>query len=520
LTEAPSGAQALSASAPESTAGANDKSGYLRSTLRHGGVYTLGVVLSRLVGFIMIPVYTRVLVPADYGILEILSLTSDILGMLAGMGIGLAVMRQYYAAPDDEGRHVVASSAATLLIGVFSVVAVVGSLAAGVISPLLLGPEQSPNLVRLAVVFLAVGSTIEVPMAMLRARQRSTGVVAIGLVRLLLSLGLNIVFVVMMRLGVAGVLYSSILSALLVGGYLTVQLYRESGVRFDPRVARGLVAFGAPLVLWNISSFVLHYSDRYFLRVYDSLEAVGLYSLGYKLAMLISLMVSGPFSDIWIPKSLEIDKREGEGAVPILSSILLVYNLLLVTVAFGVGLFAEEVVRLIAGSSFGAAADTVPVLALAMVFFSYRSVGQIGALIRGRSDLIAIATVLAAVVVTGMNILLVPLFGVHGAALATLIAFAFEFLVMRHLSRRVHPLHVPLFQLLRPLLLAALVWWSADALAADTMPLLPRLGIRVAAVGVFGLALYVSGAVPLAVRQGLSRALREPRSVLTALRGT
>ncbi|MFN0097652.1 MAG: lipopolysaccharide biosynthesis protein [Gemmatimonadaceae bacterium] len=520
MIEAPSGVPAPEAGAPKSTAGAHAEAGYLRSTLRHGGIYTLGVILSRLVGFIMIPVYTRVLVPADYGILEILSLTTDILGMLAGMGIGLAVMRQYYAAPDEDGRHIVASSAATLLLGVFAVVAVAGLLAAGSLSPILLGPDQSPNLVRLAVVFLAIGSTIEVPMAMLRARQRSAGVVTIGLVRLMLSLGLNIVFVVVMRLGVAGVLYSSILSALLVGGYLTVQLYRESGVRFDPRVARGLVAFGAPLVLWNISSFVLHYSDRYFLRVFDSLEAVGLYSLGYKLAMLISLMVSGPFSDIWIPKSLEIDRREGERAVPILTSILLVYNLLLVTVAFGVALFAEEVVRLVAGSSFGAAADTVPVLALGMVFFAYRSVGQIGALIRGRSDLIAIATVLAAVVVTLMNILLIPVLGVHGAALATLIAFAFEFFVMRRLSRNVHPLQVPLFPLLRPVVLGALVWWTADVLATETMSLLPRLGIRVAAVGVYGFALFASGAVPAAVQQGIARALREPRSVLAVLRGS
>ncbi len=493
--------------------------GYLRTTLKHGSIYTLGMILSRLVGFVMIPVYTRVLTPADYGILEILSLTTDILGMLAGMGIGLAVMRQYYAADDDAERHRVVSSAATLLIAVFAVVAAAGIALAGVMGPVLLGADGDPLLVRLAVVVLAFGSTIEVPMALLRAQQRSTSVVAVGLARLFFSLSLNIVLVVILRMGVAGVLISSVVSSFLVGGFLTVRLYRETGLHFDLPIVRRLVVFGAPLVIWNVASFVLHYSDRYFLRVFASLADVGLYSLGYKIAMLISLMISGPFADIWIPKALEIERKEGGTSGPILVTILSAYNLVLVTAAFCIAIFAGDLIRIATGDAFHAASSSVPLLAAAMVFFGYRSVGQIGALIRGRSDLIALGTAIAAVVVTLLNISLIPRFGVLGAASATLGAFAVEFFLMLRLSKGVHQMDIRLPRFLAPLAIASAVLVGTNLLVARDLALPASIALHVVAVGAYLGALALTGAIPPEMRAATWRAVRAPRETLRLLRG-
>jgi len=493
--------------------------GYLRTTLKHGGIYTIGMLLSRLVGFIMIPIYTRVLTPGDYGVLEILSLSTDILGMLAGMGIGIAVMKLYYAAADENERRLVVSTAMTLLIVVFASVASAGVALAATLAPLLLGLQSADDLFRLAVVVMAFASTIEVPLAVLRARQHSTVVVTVGLARLTLSLGLNIVFVVVLRLGVAGVLYSSLISSLVVGGYLTLRLYRECGLRVDFPVMRRLVAFGAPLIVWNIGSFVLHYSDRFFLRYFDSLESVGLYSLGYRFAMLVSLVVVGPFSEIWIPKALEIQRREGDGSAPILASILRGYNLILVTVALCVSLFAGDVIRIATGTGFHAAASIVPLLTLAMVIFGYRNIAQIGALISGRSDLVAIATSVAAVTVTALNVVLIPIWGVTGAALSTLGAFLFEFLVMRTLSRRVHPLEIGLTSLAAPIAIAALVFGATQLIGREGLDPLPSLAVGLLALVAYVAALVVTGVVPRELRQAIWQGVQQPSRAIEVLRG-
>lgn len=500
----------------------NSPRSHLRSTAKHGIIYSVGVILSRLIGFVMIPIYTRVLQPDDYGVLEILSLTTDVVAMLAGFGIGLAVIRTLYRYDTPAERHLVASSAAILLLVGFGLLGLLGITFAKPLASLLLGDawgSSGDGLVRLTVVGMALGSMLEVPLAMLRANQRSADVVLVGLARLVISVTLNIVLVVWLRMGVAGVLWSTLLTSGFVGGVLTFRLVREAGIGFSSTVARQLVSFGAPLAIWNLASFVMHYSDRYFLRTFGSLEDVGLYSLSYKMAMLLSLFVAGPFSEIWIPKSLEIDRAEGAGAPVVLRGIIGYYNILLVTVALGIALFAGDAIRLATGAAFHAAAKPVPLLLFAMVLFSYRAIGQLGALIRGRSDLIAVSTVVAASSAIAFNFLLIPRFGVFGAAGATAIAFTIEFLVMRRLSASVYPSVVPLFELARPLGLAVLVWYGVDAFVPQDAALVLRVLANFTAVALFGATLALTGVLSRDDRRALRRAFREPSWLIAQLRG-
>jgi O-antigen/teichoic acid export membrane protein len=497
---------------------ASGAGGYLRSTLKHGSIYGIGLILSRIISFVMIPVYTRVLTPADYGVLEVLSLTADIVAMLAGMGIGTAVTRYYYFYETEKERNAVASSAALLVIGVFGAVALIGSVFAAPIAHALLGPEASVGLVRLALVNLAIGSSLEIPLILLRARQQSSSAVGVGLARLVIGLALNILLVVVFRFGVAGILISSITASTILSVFMLGRMFRETGVRIDWTVVRRMIAFGAPLVVWNLGSFVLHFSDRYFLRVYVSLDAVGIYALSYKLAMLVSIFISGPFNDIWVPKVLEIDRREGERAPAILVGILAHYSLLLVAAALGIALFAGDIIRLAAGPDFRSAAAPVPLLALAMVLFGYRGLTNPGAVIRERSDLIARSTLVAAAAAIALNALLIPRWGVMGAAAATAGAFALEFALMRFLVLRVYPLHVPLRRTLTPLLVATLVWFAAEAMTPQGAGLVLSVALRCVAYGVFILLLTVPGVLPRDQRTDLLAATRDPLRTLRAIR--
>ena len=74
------------------------------SLVKHTSIYTVGVILSKLVGFVMIPLYTRMLTPADYGVLELMSMTTDVIALLVGLGLSSAVMRHYYAYDDGPGH--------------------------------------------------------------------------------------------------------------------------------------------------------------------------------------------------------------------------------------------------------------------------------------------------------------------------------------------------------------------------------------------------------------------------------
>ena len=490
----------------------------MASTVKHGLIYFLGNVLSRLAGFVMLPVYTRVLTTGDYGILEILSLSIDVLGMLAGLGIRQAVLRLYYQYDTTEDRSGVVSTAALLLVAIFASIAAILLAFSSQISAALLGPNQPVLLLRLALLAFVLGTLGDIPGVYLQARQRSSALVLSNFVRLVLALSLNILFIVILRTGVAGIFLSTILSAVVVGGFMAIMMFRETGIRFVPRIARALVSFGSPLVASSIGSFVLHFSDRYFLRHFHSLAIVGVYSLSYRFAMLIAMLVDGPFYSIWSAKAFEIERREGAAAPPILRSILLQYNLVVVTAAFGVALFATDVIHIMLGAEFRAADGPVPLLALAMVFFCYRHMSQTGAMIRKKSGYIAVVTSAAAATALLLNLLLIPRWGAMGAASATAGAFALEFLVMNSLSERTYPIGLKVRELFAPLAIASGVWAAAAVAVPDGAGPMTGLAIRIAAFGAYAIVLSATGILSPSARQLLIRSAREPRAIMNALR--
>lgn len=506
------------AHAPVDAPGGGSSKGYLASTVKHGLVYFLGNVLGRIAGFIMLPVYTRLLTAADYGILEILALSTDVLGMLAGLGIQQAVIRFYYQYTSDEDRGAVVSTAAIIMWTMYGVIAIAGLTFSTRIAEVLLGPGDLAHFVQLAVVAFAVGAIGDVPGVYFQAKQDSRTSVTASFVRLVLALSLNILFVVVLRMGVAGIFLSTIISSVVVGGFMAVWVLRRTGVRFVPRIARELVGFGSPLIFSQIGSFALHFSDRYFLRHFQTLAVVGLYSLSYKFAMLLAMFVTGPFHTIWNPKALEIDVREGPRAPEILRSILQQYNLVLVTTALGIALFATDVIHIVLGQDFHAADRAVPLLTLGIVFFCYRPISQTGAMIAKRPGYIGAITSFAAVLALVMNLLFIPRWGAMGAAASTAISFGIEFLMMLAMSERVYRIGITVRELFAPLLVAAAVWAATVLVVpADASPV-TGLAVRIAAVGVYALVLSATGILTPAAWRMLLRSARDPRAMLKALR--
>lgn len=490
---------------------------HLKSTFRHAAIYGLGIVLSRLIGFIMIPIYTRILTPADYGILEILSISTDVVSMLTGLGLAAALTRFYYHYEDPLQRCEVVSSAIITLAFMFGLVTILLLPFAGFLSALLLTTSDLSDLVRLALVSLFASSLIELPVAYLRAQQLSRQAVLVGVARLSLSLGLNILLVVFLGMGVAGVLYSTIITSSLVGLSLTAATLRQVGLRPRASVVKQLVRYGLPMIAWLLGGLVIHYSDRYFLRAYDTLANIGIYSVACRFAMLLPIFVAAPFMQIWGAKTLEIHKTDGAAAPSVFREILGYYNVAVVAGALAISLFAGDLIRLVVGRSFHSAAAPIPLLCVGMVFLCYRQISQLGATIRFRSDLIGLSTVLAAMLAILLNFVLIPAWGIMGAAAATALAFLGEYLLMDGLSRRVYAPICPISEVLRPLFLAGSVFGVVLLLLpSDVQPFL-ALGAKLVAFAAFVALLPVAGGLSANQRRTLVRAARNPVWAIRAL---
>jgi O-antigen/teichoic acid export membrane protein len=409
----------------------------IRTLGRHAVVYGLGIAVGRLAGFIMLPIYTSFLTPADYGTLELLTLTVDFLGTIASAGVAGAVYKFYADADATTDKHALISTASLLLMALTGVLAIAGALAAPLLSDVALGENGNPLYFRLFFLIYFFQSAESIPLLYMRAREQSGTFAVTNVARLVLSLALNIYFVVFLELGILGVLYSGCITGMVFATGLLIYQFRATRIRFRRPNARALVRFGAPLVPWSISSFLIVFSDRYFLRLFSGDAAVGVYSLAFRFAMLVNALGFRPFLLVWGPRRFEVAKQP-DGQTTILR-VFGYLNICLGFLALGIALFAGDVIRIMARNpGFHEAANIVPIMVTAQILYHLVSFPNLSMLITERTDVMGRLALVVGLLVLALNMALIPRFGIYGAATATLIAYSLRFMIVTVVAQRIH----------------------------------------------------------------------------------
>ena len=389
--------------------------------IKHGSIYAAGIVISRIIAFVMIPVYTNCLTPAEYGVLELLSLTADLISTGMGMWMATALMRFYFKYEDKESRNTVVSTSLlgmTVLMGLTVGICLVFSRE---FSQLVFSTEEYTAAFRIMFLTMFFSSSIEIPLIYLRANQRSVAFVVISLVKLVLQLSLNIYLLIYLDLGVMGVLYSSLISSLIISVYLFVTTCTESGTKFSFSAYKELLKFGAPLIMADLSVFGLTYADHYLLNYFGSLTIVGLYSLAYKFGMLVSLLFSTPFRSIWSARMFEIAKQEDGRQV--YARVLTYFLMGALTISLGLSCLSRDALRLMAEASYWSAYQIVPLIAVSYVAVGVIAIAGAGLMVMHKTKYFALSTTCALVANLVLCFLLIPIWGAMGAAIATLLSY-------------------------------------------------------------------------------------------------
>lgn len=422
---------------------------------RHTLVYGLGMLLTKGVSFIMLPVYTRYLTPADYGVMELIGMTLDIIAIVAGAKLALGVFRFYHKAETQPEKDAVVSTTLAALALSYGMVGLLAFLAAGPLSTLVFGTAEYTRLIRIAAATLALQSLIIVPFAYARVRDRSMLFVAANVAKLFIALSLNIILLVHLEMGVEAVFWANLVSTAVVGLALTVHMVREVGIGFSRGATRDLLRYGVPLIGTQCAAFLLTFGDRYFLQSAGGAAAVGLYSLAYQFGFLLAAIGYIPFETVWEPARFDIAKRPDRDAV--LSRGFRYVNLVLLSVAVGLSLFVPDLLRVMATPEFHAAAALVPLILVAYVLQGWTQIQDIGILVRERTELHTVANWVAAGVAMLGYALLIPVWLGMGAALATVIAFGVRYALIYTLSQRLWPVRYEWAPVVRLAVLALVI---------------------------------------------------------------
>jgi O-antigen/teichoic acid export membrane protein len=410
---------------------------YIRRLGRDTLVYGVLDVANRFVSVLLVPLYTRVLVPADYGALDLVTTLTTIVFVVLSIGLDSALSYFYNRTQDREERRTVATTilaiGATMAIsGVLALTALRGPLVA-LAMPEVVGASELILLAGLALPFQIVGM---VPTMLLRLQFAYKRFAVLSLGSLLATVGVTIYLVLVLRMGVAGILLAQLATKVpftILGLIFTWDNYAP---RIKPVIAREIVRYGAPLVAPNLAYWVVLYFERYALLQFASLEQVGLFGVASRVATFVTL-VSNAIDIAWMPFALSI--QHDEKAPSVYAQVLTYYVLLTGIGATVISVFAHEMLVLLTQPAYYSAHILVGPIVASLVLRGAINIVAIGAFVKEQTKAIAWASSASVLVQIALLLALIPLIGAFGAALATLAARLFTLAAIARKTRAIYP---------------------------------------------------------------------------------
>lgn len=411
----------------------------LKQVVKHVPVYTLGSVLSQLVGFLLLPIYTRYLTPADYGTLQLVVLTGDIISIVAGAKASEALMRFYFEPKTEEGRNTVASTCFITVAVLAACCLFPVAFVSNYLAEIILHNRDLGHLITLSLLTVFLNLLMGLVSGYIQIQNKSTLFLFVSLGKLLLNVTLNIYFVTIVHLGVLGVVLGTLISTALFSIFGVLYTLKIVGLNFSPFWSKKLFRYSLPLIPSTLANRMAHSSDRYFLNYYLSLSDVGIYSLAYRFGSLIHNVFNVALFRLLNVRIMAIYKEKD---APVIIARMATYSLFsLLFIGLGLSLFAKDLIMVMTEESYWHAADLMPAIVVCYIIFSLESFFVAPILFAQKTAKLAYANVLAGAINIGLNFVLIPRYGVNGAIMATFISFLQKIISIYFFGRKLY--HIP-----------------------------------------------------------------------------
>ncbi|MGC9336693.1 MAG: lipopolysaccharide biosynthesis protein [Candidatus Cloacimonadia bacterium] len=459
----------------------------VKTTLKHSAIYSLGNIASKLIGIVLLPLYTKHITVAEYGILGILEITIMILTQVLILGQSQAYLRFHDLDENIQRKKSLLFTLFSFLFLVAIFINFVGQSVTPFLARFFFNPEEFEIYFRLCFVIIALRILNSLFLSVLRAKERSGLYATSNIIKIALTLGFNIYFVAFAGIGVRGILYSYLIGDGVLLLLLLPLAIREIIPKFDSHILKTAFVFGFPLIFTSLASMLLNMGDRYILKLLVDYREVGLYNLGYKIAGILNVLFIQSFSLALLPIAYKMYGQKGDKRY--YSKMLTYFVFVLCWAGLALTLFGREIVELLAlNPDYWAAYQVVPYIVLGYIFSGARSVVNIGLYLKRKTSYIAYNTIGAAILNIGLNFLLIPKYKMMGAAIATIISFVALYIASYFVANKFYRVPYENQKLLKMLILAiGLFLVSTLTVHLD---ILPRIIIKVAIIISFPFILY------------------------------
>lgn len=459
----------------------------IKRLARHSAVYGVSDALNRSIGFLLMPLYTRLLNDGEIGLYTLGYLFAAFIGIFYFWGLNNAFLR-YFVTADQRDERCALFSTTYLFLFILSL-----SLSACLwifpswISGLAFKGGGYPDVIRLIGGILFFDTLSSLSFLVLRAQERSGIYLRLYTLKFFLTIGLNVAFVGGIRHGVRGVFEANVIaSAVLFGVSFRYGLPYFRRVFSAPRL-KLLLAFGMPYVPTLLADRVIQLSDRKILEWFTDRDVVGLYSVGYRFGMIAFFFVKA-FEIAWQPFFLSISKDADAKQV---YARVMTYFLLIGSVLFLLICFLTSVVFPWYAPKREAASSVVPLIVLSYLLYGLYVNLIVGAYLQSRTRVLPLVVGGAAVVNVVLNFALIPPYGMMGAAVATLVAYMVMVVFLHEALKRSYPIAYEWVRMLKIVIVSGTIYGAGGLLHPDRLML--NVLCKVGLMGLYGVLLFATG---------------------------
>jgi O-antigen/teichoic acid export membrane protein len=407
--------------------------GYLKRLVNSLAAYQVADVVSKFIAVLLLPVYTRYIAPAGYGVVELLGNGVILISILVRFGMIESFLRFYFADDDQRRRDALARRSVGFLLLTTTIASVALAIVAAPLSKVVLG-YRDPTTFRIAVLGVWTFTNLELAYALLRVDERLRAYAVASLTNVAITIASSVVLVVVLGDGARGLLLGNYgASTLVLLALWWTMRGRLLGGHSGAETHGVLLRFGLPTVPAEASVYALSIIDRYYIYHHRSPALAGLYSIAVKLAGAVAFIVRG-FQYAWPPLAYSV--RDDAEAARLYGLVTTYYLLVSGLVVAGLALLGRWILRLLTASSYFGAYRALPWVALGWALYGLWVVFLV---IAGRAKVTtrnfpaALAGLAANVI---LLLVLVPGLGIAGAGIALCGAYVVMIGAMHLLIRR------------------------------------------------------------------------------------
>ncbi|HRH66069.1 MAG TPA: polysaccharide biosynthesis C-terminal domain-containing protein [Bacteroidia bacterium] len=388
------------------------ESGMFRNML----IYGLGALFLKGISFFLIPLYTRMLLPEDYGNLELLNTFTSIIEILCSLGLFTFLYMDFFH-KEGEGRIRLINTILSIYLVISTFLYILTGILLIFLHTQILG-SLSMSLIYIGIITSYLNFFQGMYILVLKLTERAKIVTYLQITIGIISMGLNIVLVYYMQTGISGIIWangiSMLVSLLIISNALRTQ-FQNFFFTWDIQQIKTILRLSLPFVPGALSYWFLNSANRWILLHYGTLADVGLFSLAIKFTSIFDPLIIQPFLNANNPRTL---KNFSEGNF--VQRFRLLYPGVII-----VFLILSFLIRELAGfmidPSYAGSLPLIPVMVTGVSLSVLAQVTALLLLFRKRSVQTFSSILAGSLVSIVSSFLLVPRFGSMGAAAGTLL---------------------------------------------------------------------------------------------------